>query len=39
MLFGDKTFGEYIVGMQALPRSMQDTYKMYMRDRNKPIEE
>lgn len=39
MLFGDKTLGEYIVGMQALPRSMQDTYRMYMRDKNKPTEE
>lgn len=32
MMFGDKTFGEYVIGMQALPRSMQDTYKMYVRD-------
>lgn len=39
MLFGDKTLGEYIIGMQALPRSMQDTYRMYQRDKNKPTEE
>lgn len=31
-LFGDTTFGELVTKSQALPRSLQDTYKMYKRD-------
>lgn len=31
-LFGDTTFGELVTKSQALPRSLQDTYKMYQRD-------
>lgn len=31
-LFGDTTMGELITKSQALPRSLQDTYKMYKRD-------
>ena len=31
-LFGDKTFGELMIGSQALPRSFQDTYRMWVRD-------
>lgn len=31
-LFGDTTIGELITKSQALPRSLQDTYKMYKRD-------
>lgn len=31
-VFGDKTLGQLTVGSQALFRSMQDSYKMYMRD-------
>lgn len=34
-LFGDKTFGDYVIGMQALPRSMQDSYRMWVRDSKK----
>ena len=32
LIFGDKTIGEYVIGMNAFARSMQDTYKMYQRD-------
>lgn len=39
LTFGDKTLGEYMIGMQALPRSMQDSYKMYQRDQKKGSEE
>ena len=31
-MFGDTTFGELVTKSQALPRSLQDTYKMYKRD-------
>lgn len=31
LTFGDKTFGEYVVGMHAFPRSMQDSYRMYQK--------
>ena len=31
-LLGDTTFGELVTKSQALPRSLQDTYKMYQRD-------
>lgn len=31
-LFGDTTFGDLVTKSQALPRSLQDTYKMYKRD-------
>lgn len=39
LTFGDKTFGEYLIGMQALPRSMQDAYRMYQKDQKKGVEE
>ena len=31
-LFGDKTFGDLVIKSAALPRSLQDSYKMYKRD-------
>lgn len=31
-VFGEKTFGELVMGSQALPRSFNDTYQMWARD-------
>ena len=35
LIFGDKTIGEYVIGMNAFARSMQDSYRMYQRDVSK----
>ena len=35
LAIGEKSFGQMLVGSQALPRSFQDTYKLWVRD-NKP---
>lgn len=32
LMSGDKSAAEYVIGMNALARSMQDSYKMYQRD-------
>lgn len=39
LVTGDKTLGETIVRAQALPRALQDTYKMYKRDTRNGVEE
>ena len=38
-VFGDNSFGDYVIGMQAFPRSMQDSYRMYQSDQKKGIEQ
>ena len=31
-VIGDKSFGQIIMGSQALPRTFQDTYNLWVRD-------
>ena len=39
LVTGKRTLGETVVQAQALPRALQDTYKMYKRDTANGIEE
>ena len=38
LVSGQRSLGETIVNVQALPRAFQDSYKMYMRDTANGIE-
>lgn len=39
LVTGDRSLGETITRAQALPRALQDTYKMYVRDTKNGVEE